>query len=102
MAYPSKGSKRDKVRKYLEKKYVKKGIPLDGINKKELARKLMEEMPGLWSNLHAARHTVRDVMGCSGPKTREGLSDPWKLKFFDKKKINPQLLVGCEQFQNSH
>lgn len=85
MAYPSKGSKRQKVRKFLQKKFVDKGESLNEINKKDLARKLMKAMPGLWDTLDAARHTVRDVMGCSGEKTRVGLSDPEKVKYYGRR-----------------
>jgi hypothetical protein len=95
MAYPSKGSKREKVRKYLEKKYVSKGIPLDTLNKKDVARQLMKSMPDLWTSLDAARHTVRDVMGCSGPKTRQGISHPEKVKYFARReKNNPTVVCG--------
>lgn len=85
MAYPSKGSKREKVRKYLQKKFVDKGLSLDEVNKEDLARKLMLQMPGVWLTLNAARHTIRDVMGCGGEKTRIGISDPEKIKYYGRK-----------------
>lgn len=85
MAYPSKGSKREKVRKYLQKEFVSKGKSLDDINKVQLAFRLMAMWPGTWLNLNAARHTIRDVMGCGGEKTRIGISDPEKLKYYGRK-----------------
>jgi len=85
MAYPSKGSKREKIRKHLQTEFINKGKCLTNVNKMRLARYLMNKWPGTWSSLNAARHSVRDVMGCGGDKTRIGISDPDKLKYYGRK-----------------
>jgi hypothetical protein len=84
MAYPSEGSKRDKVRKYLQTHFVDQKKSLEEINKKDLARVLINQFPGVWKSIEQARSTIRDVMGCSGPKTRDSISDNKKKLYFVK------------------
>jgi len=72
----------DIVRKYLDDNYVKKGISLDTVEKKGIARVMMKKHGKLFGDLEKARGVVRRVMGQYGNRERTKITDPEKQKYY--------------------
>lgn len=64
-------TKSEILRKYLEENYVGKGISLDTIEKKSLARVILQKFPKIFRDVEHARHVIRYVMGQQGAFCRK-------------------------------
>jgi hypothetical protein len=70
------------VRKYLDDNFVNKGISLDTVEKKGIARVLLKKHPKEFQNLENTRGIIRHVMGQKGESTRGKMKDPQKEKYY--------------------
>ncbi len=73
-------TKVDLVRKYLDDNFIKKGISLDLVEKKGIARVMAERHPKEFPSVETARSVVREVMGQKGVKQRS--QDPQIEKYY--------------------